>query len=108
MTTPTRDTDQTRSSNPHRRRTLRSDQILFRRASSTSASPLSHEMIEKKVRWYWGGGGGGENIQEGNNFFKSVSYTLEIFSSAPFADEKETLRSTEAQIVSKRSKLLKF
>ncbi|XP_056849575.1 chaperone protein dnaJ 39 [Raphanus sativus] len=44
----------------------------------------------------------------GDNFFKSVSYTLEIFSSAPFADEKETLRSTEAQIVSKRSELLKF
>lgn len=37
-----------------------------------------------------------------------MSYTLEIFSSAPFADEKETLRSTEAQIVSKRSELLKF
>ncbi|KAJ0265890.1 Chaperone protein dnaJ 39 [Hirschfeldia incana] len=44
----------------------------------------------------------------GDNFFKSVSYTLEIFSSAPFANEKETLRTTEAQIVSKRSELLKF
>ncbi|KAF2535358.1 hypothetical protein F2Q68_00019809 [Brassica cretica] len=44
----------------------------------------------------------------GDNFFKSVSYTLEIFSSAPFANEKETLRSTEAQIVSKRTELLKF
>ncbi|XP_020891611.1 chaperone protein dnaJ 39 isoform X1 [Arabidopsis lyrata subsp. lyrata] len=44
----------------------------------------------------------------GDNFFKSVSYTLEIFSSAPFANEKESLRSTEAQIVSKRSELLKF
>ncbi|WZZ13539.1 hypothetical protein YC2023_106628 [Brassica napus] len=43
-----------------------------------------------------------------DNFFKSVSYTLEIFSSAPFANEKETLRSTEAQIVSKRTELLKF
>lgn len=37
-----------------------------------------------------------------------MSYTLEIFSSAPFANEKETLRSTEAQIVSKRTELLKF
>lgn len=37
-----------------------------------------------------------------------MSYTLEIFSSAPFANEKENLRSTEAQIVSKRSELLKF
>ncbi|KAG7588219.1 hypothetical protein ISN44_As07g005600 [Arabidopsis suecica] len=44
----------------------------------------------------------------GDNFFKSVSYTLEIFSSAPFANEKESLRSTEAQIVSKRTELLKF
>ncbi|CAN8244604.1 unnamed protein product [Cochlearia groenlandica] len=44
----------------------------------------------------------------GDNFFKSVSYTLEIFSSAPFATEKESLRSTEAQIVSKRTELLKF
>ncbi|KAG2302542.1 hypothetical protein Bca52824_031193 [Brassica carinata] len=44
----------------------------------------------------------------GDNFFKSVSYTLEIFSSAPFANEKETLRSTETQIVSKRTELLKF
>ncbi|CAF1725322.1 unnamed protein product [Brassica napus] len=44
----------------------------------------------------------------GDNFFKSVSYTLEIFSSAPFANEKATLRSTEAQIVSKRTELLKF
>ncbi|AAD14474.1 Similar to gi/2829865 F3I6.4 from Arabidopsis thaliana BAC gb/AC002396 [Arabidopsis thaliana] len=44
----------------------------------------------------------------GDNFFKSVSYTLEIFSSAPFGNEKESLRSTEAQIVSKRTELLKF
>ncbi|XP_024015800.1 chaperone protein dnaJ 39 isoform X2 [Eutrema salsugineum] len=44
----------------------------------------------------------------GDNFFKSVNYTLEIFSSAPFANEKESLRSTEAQIVSKRTELLKF
>ncbi|KFK40827.1 hypothetical protein AALP_AA2G046600 [Arabis alpina] len=44
----------------------------------------------------------------GDNFFKSVSYTLEIFSSAPFLNEKESLRSTEAQIVSKRTELLKF
>ncbi|CAH2047503.1 unnamed protein product [Thlaspi arvense] len=44
----------------------------------------------------------------GDNFFKSVSYTLEIFSSAPFTNEKESLRSTEAEIVSKRTELLKF
>lgn len=37
-----------------------------------------------------------------------MSYTLEIFSSAPFGNEKESLRSTEAQIVSKRTELLKF
>lgn len=48
------------------------------------------------------------SLSLGDNFFKSVSYTLEIFSSAPFSNEKESLRSTEAQIVSKRTELLKF
>ncbi|XP_010548039.1 PREDICTED: chaperone protein dnaJ 39 [Tarenaya hassleriana] len=44
----------------------------------------------------------------GDNFFKSVSYTLQVVTSAPFAKEKEILRSTEAEIVSKRAELLKF
>lgn len=44
----------------------------------------------------------------GDNFFKSVSYTIEVLSAANFSEEKEDLRSVEAQILSKRVELSKF
>ncbi|KAI3467468.1 hypothetical protein Pfo_024131 [Paulownia fortunei] len=44
----------------------------------------------------------------GDNFFKSASYTIEVVSAAPFTEEKEDLRSVEAQILSKRVELSKF
>ncbi|KAK6160139.1 hypothetical protein DH2020_003520 [Rehmannia glutinosa] len=44
----------------------------------------------------------------GDNFFKSISYTIEFLSAAPFPEEKENLRSVEAQILSKRVELSKF
>ncbi|KAL7133010.1 hypothetical protein ABFS83_12G112600 [Erythranthe nasuta] len=44
----------------------------------------------------------------GDNFFKSVSYTIEVLSAAPFPEEKESLRSVEGQILSKRVELSKF
>ncbi|KAK4429884.1 Chaperone protein dnaJ 16 [Sesamum alatum] len=44
----------------------------------------------------------------GDNFFKSVSYTIEVLSAEPFPEEKENLRSVEAQILSKRIELSKF
>ncbi|KAJ9563832.1 hypothetical protein OSB04_008992 [Centaurea solstitialis] len=44
----------------------------------------------------------------GDNFFKSVSYTIEVICTASFAEEKESLRSVEAQILSKRLELSKF
>ncbi|XP_042049028.1 chaperone protein dnaJ 16-like [Salvia splendens] len=44
----------------------------------------------------------------GDNFFKSVSYTVEILSAEIFSEEKEDLRSVEAQILSKRVELSKF
>ncbi|EYU18075.1 hypothetical protein MIMGU_mgv1a019866mg, partial [Erythranthe guttata] len=44
----------------------------------------------------------------GDNFFKSVSYTIEVLSAASFPEEKESLRSVEGQILSKRVELSKF
>ncbi|KAK3038647.1 hypothetical protein RJ639_027310 [Escallonia herrerae] len=44
----------------------------------------------------------------GDNFFKSVSYTIEALCAAPFVEEKENLRAVEAQILSKRVDISKF
>ncbi|KAG8500637.1 hypothetical protein CXB51_004454 [Gossypium anomalum] len=44
----------------------------------------------------------------GDNFFKSVSYTIEAICAAPFIEEKENLRAVEAEILSKRAELSKF
>ncbi|XP_049404396.1 chaperone protein dnaJ 16 [Solanum stenotomum] len=44
----------------------------------------------------------------GDNFFKSVSYTIEVVCAEPFTEEKENLRAVEAQILSKRVELSKF
>ncbi|XP_051122570.1 chaperone protein dnaJ 16-like isoform X2 [Andrographis paniculata] len=44
----------------------------------------------------------------GDNFFKSVSYTIEILCAEPFPEGKESLRTVEAQILSKRVELSKF
>jgi len=44
----------------------------------------------------------------GDNFFKSANYTIEALCAAPFSEEKENLRSIEAQILSKRAEISKF
>ena len=44
----------------------------------------------------------------GDNFFRSVNYTVEALCAAPFSEEKENLRAIEAQILSKRVELSKF
>ncbi|MBA0871868.1 hypothetical protein Goshw_000877 [Gossypium schwendimanii] len=44
----------------------------------------------------------------GDNFFKSVSYTIEAICAAPFIEEKENLRAVEAEILTKRAELSKF
>ncbi|XP_059655984.1 chaperone protein dnaJ 16 [Cornus florida] len=44
----------------------------------------------------------------GDNFFKSVNYTIEALCAAPFSEEKEKLRAVESQILSKRVDLSKF
>ncbi|ESQ34380.1 hypothetical protein EUTSA_v10007684mg [Eutrema salsugineum] len=44
----------------------------------------------------------------GDNFFKSVNYTIQVLCAASFAQEKEDLRSVEAQILTKRAELAKF
>ncbi|XP_022034168.1 chaperone protein dnaJ 16 isoform X2 [Helianthus annuus] len=44
----------------------------------------------------------------GDNFFKSVSYTIEVICTASFVEEKESLRDVEGQILSKRLELSKF
>lgn len=44
----------------------------------------------------------------GDNFFKSVNYSMEVLSAAPFSEEKEKLRAVEAQILSKRVDISKF
>ncbi|KAG4152705.1 hypothetical protein ERO13_D04G138300v2 [Gossypium hirsutum] len=47
-------------------------------------------------------------LKPGDNFFKSVSYTIEAICAAPFIEEKENLRAVEAEILSKRAELSKF
>lgn len=44
----------------------------------------------------------------GDNFFKSVSYSIEVICAALCPEEKESLRAVEAQILSKRVELSKF
>ncbi|KAA8533088.1 hypothetical protein F0562_033379 [Nyssa sinensis] len=44
----------------------------------------------------------------GDNFFKSVSYTIEAVCAEPFTEERENLRAVEARILSKRVELSKF
>ncbi|KAK1425839.1 hypothetical protein QVD17_21200 [Tagetes erecta] len=44
----------------------------------------------------------------GDNFFKSVSYTIEVICTASFVEEKESLREVEGHILSKRLELSKF
>ncbi|XVE84995.1 hypothetical protein DITRI_Ditri17bG0056700 [Diplodiscus trichospermus] len=44
----------------------------------------------------------------GDNFFKSVSYTIEAICATPFIEGKENLRAVEAEILSKRVELSKF
>lgn len=44
----------------------------------------------------------------GDNFFKSISYTIEALCAASFTEEKENLRAVEAQILSKRVEISKF
>ncbi|KAH0864403.1 hypothetical protein HID58_081614, partial [Brassica napus] len=44
----------------------------------------------------------------GDNFFKSVSYTIQVLCAVTFTQEKEDLRSVEAQILNKRAELAKF
>ncbi|KHG12580.1 Chaperone dnaJ 16 -like protein [Gossypium arboreum] len=49
-----------------------------------------------------------DGFQPCDNFFKSVSYTIEAICTAPFIEEKENLRAVEAEILSKRVELSKF
>ncbi|PON46564.1 Terminal organelle assembly protein [Parasponia andersonii] len=44
----------------------------------------------------------------GDNFFKSVSYTIEALCAEPFVEEKDNLRAVEAEILTKRVELSKF
>ncbi|KAJ0986722.1 hypothetical protein J5N97_005078 [Dioscorea zingiberensis] len=44
----------------------------------------------------------------GDNFFKSVNYTIEVMCAEPFSAEKEKLRDAEAKILTKRVELSKF
>ncbi|CAH9071288.1 unnamed protein product [Cuscuta europaea] len=44
----------------------------------------------------------------GDNFFKSISYTIEAVCAENYAEDKENLRSVETQILSKRVELSKF
>ena len=44
----------------------------------------------------------------GDNFFKSVSYTIEVLCATPFMKEKDDLREVEAQLLNKRAELSKF
>ncbi|XP_019165080.1 PREDICTED: chaperone protein dnaJ 16 [Ipomoea nil] len=44
----------------------------------------------------------------GDNFFKSVSYTIEAVCAETFAEDKENLKAVETQILSKRVELSKF
>ncbi|KAL2904179.1 Chaperone protein dnaJ 16 [Bienertia sinuspersici] len=44
----------------------------------------------------------------GDNFFKNVSYTIEVLCASPFMKEKDDLREVEAQLLNKRAELSKF
>ncbi|KAF4391665.1 hypothetical protein F8388_005430 [Cannabis sativa] len=44
----------------------------------------------------------------GDNFFKSVSYTIEALCAEPFIEEKDNLRAVESEILTKRVELSKF
>ncbi|GAA0174093.1 chaperone [Lithospermum erythrorhizon] len=44
----------------------------------------------------------------GDNFFRSVNYTIEVLSAEPFMGQKENLRDVEGQILTKRAELSKF
>ncbi|CAN1151305.1 Chaperone protein dnaJ 16 [Linum perenne] len=44
----------------------------------------------------------------GDNFFKSISYTIEAICAAQFGEEKDSLRSVEADILEKRVEISKF
>ncbi|XP_059648944.1 chaperone protein dnaJ 16-like [Cornus florida] len=44
----------------------------------------------------------------GDNFFNSVSYTIEALCAAPFTEARENLRAVEAEILSKRVEISKF
>ncbi|KAG6476258.1 chaperone protein dnaJ 16-like [Zingiber officinale] len=44
----------------------------------------------------------------GDNFFKSVNYTLEVMCTEEFSEEKIKLRDVEARILAKRAELSKF
>ncbi|XP_062111792.1 chaperone protein dnaJ 16 [Humulus lupulus] len=44
----------------------------------------------------------------GDNFFKSVSYTIEALCAEPFMEEKDNLRAVESEILTKRVELSKF
>ncbi|XP_072953598.1 chaperone protein dnaJ 16-like [Typha angustifolia] len=44
----------------------------------------------------------------GDNFFKSVSYTIEVMCAEPFPAEKEKLQTVEAKLLTKRAELSKF
>ncbi|XP_010533044.1 PREDICTED: chaperone protein dnaJ 16-like [Tarenaya hassleriana] len=44
----------------------------------------------------------------GDNFFKSVNYTIEVLCTAHFTQQKEDLRSIEDEILTKRAELAKF
>lgn len=44
----------------------------------------------------------------GDNFFKSVSYTIEALCASPFIKEKDDLRGVEAKLLTKRAELSKF
>ena len=45
---------------------------------------------------------------EGDNFFKSASYTIEALCASPFVKEKGDLREVESQLLTKRGELSKF
>lgn len=45
---------------------------------------------------------------EGDNFFKSVNYTLEVMCAEEFSVEKLKLRDVESRILAKRVELSKF
>ncbi|XP_063943922.1 chaperone protein dnaJ 16 isoform X2 [Daucus carota subsp. sativus] len=44
----------------------------------------------------------------GDNFFKSVNYTIEVLCAASLKEEKDNLKTVEAQILSKRVDISKF